>query len=222
MCGRFTLTSTPQAVLDHFELNTELEFKPRYNIAPTQDVLVVRQLKEHEREIVALRWGLIPSWLKEDKISSKMINARVETAHERPAYRAAYKKRRCLIVADGFYEWQKKQDAKQPFYIYRKDHRPFAMAGLWEHWESDDGRQIESCTILTKDANKAVESIHVRMPVILQPIQYTDWLNPELQDPLQIKQIIKSIPASQISSHAISTKVNNPTHDKPDCVEPEL
>ena len=169
MCGRFTLYLTYKDLLEIFHVDEILSYEPRYNIAPSQEVLAVRE-EEEKRHLVLLRWGLIPPWADDPKIAFRTINARSETAHKTPSFRSAFKKQRCLIPASGFYEWKREGKSKQPFYIQRKDSQPMAFAGLWEHWEDQKGEErIESCTILTTNANQEVSQVHDRMPVILEP-----------------------------------------------------
>lgn len=165
-----------------------------------------------------LHWGLIPSWSKDPEIGSRMINARAETLHEKPSFRAAFRRRRCLIPADGFYEWQRLERKKQPYYFCRNDHQPFAFAGLWEHWESADG-EIESCTIVTTAANDLLKSIHDRMPVILQPEDYDLWLDPQVQETDRLQHLLFPDEDSPFIRYPVSTKVNRPQNDDPDCIE---
>src|SRR5262249_23577950 len=180
MCGRFTRTAASKETLaDLFQLSDPPGLLPLFNIAPTQPVAAVRVVPGgHEREMVALRWGLIPSWANDPKIGYKMINARAETAATKPSFRSAFRSRRCLLVADGYYEWQKQAGAKQPFYIRLKGGKLFAFAGLWERWAPTDGEAIESCTILTTAANELTKPIHDRMPVIVDPRDYGQWRDP--------------------------------------------
>lgn len=167
MCGRFTLRVPAAELVEIFRLLRRPDVQPRYNIAPTQPVAVVRRI-DRGRELSMLRWGLVPSWAKDPKIGARMINARAETVATKPAFRTALRRRRCLVPADGFYEWAKSAGGtKQPHYITRRDGRPFAFAGLWESWDGPDGSSIESCTIVTTEANDLVGRIHDRMPVIL-------------------------------------------------------
>jgi putative SOS response-associated peptidase YedK len=177
MCGRFTLTATPEALNQLFpSLFDGLDLKPNYNVAPTQTVLAVRQSADSGPEPRWLRWGLVPSWATDPKIGSKLINARADTVATKPSFRAAFKKRRCLILADGFFEWKKTgTKTKQPYHLHLTDRRPFCFAGLWEDWDRD-GLRIESCTLITTDANKTVQEVHNRMPVIIAPEDYGTWL----------------------------------------------
>ena len=182
MCGRFTLRTTGNVVADFFGLHELPDFPPRYNIAPTQAVPVVRiRPGRGERECALLHWGLVPAWADDPAIGHRLINARADTASEKPAFRGPFRQRRCLVVADGFYEWQKQGSRKQPFYIRRQDDRPFALAGLWDRWDRGE-EPIDSCTILTTDANELMQPTHERMPVIIPPEKYRLWLDPRCQD----------------------------------------
>src|SRR5579859_1832017 len=177
MCGRFTLRASPAAVQEAFQLDEEPRIEPRYNIAPTQHVFAVRS-EQGKPEPVFFRWGLIPSWAKDPKIAYTLINARSETAAEKPSFRAAFKARRCLIPADGFYEWLKEGKAKKPMRFTLRDEQLFAFAGLWERWMSPQGPAVQTFTILTTGSNELIRPLHERMPVILDPVRYLDWLNP--------------------------------------------
>lgn len=194
-----------------------LEVEPRYNIAPTQRILAARQSDAGTREIVALKWGLIPSWAKEPKIASSMINARGETVADKPAFRAAFKSRRCLIPTDGFYEWEKKGNAKQPLHITIGNDDVFALAGLWEHWRDPQGAEVETCTIVTTTANSLMESFHDRMPVIVAPENYAKWL-----DTKATRETLESliVPFSPDTMHVrpVSSFVNNARHEGPECL----
>ncbi len=220
MCGRFTLSGNTQELATLFDLDSVPELTPRYNIAPTQAVAAIR-ITQHsaKRELTFFNWGLIPSWAKDIKMGSRMINARSETVAEKPAYRAAFKRRRCLVPADGFYEWQKLDGYKQPHYIGMKDHVPFAIAGLWEHWEGGDGSVIESCTLLTTTPNDLVSSLHNRMPVIIHPEDYDDWLLPAPDTGL-LMHLLRPYPAEEMVAYPVGTVVNSPANDSPACIEP--
>ena len=221
MCGRFTQTATPKVIAEQFDLDEFPLFPPRYNIAPSQHVAAIRLNPEvAKRECVALRWGLIPSWAKDLKIGNQCINAKAETVAEKPAFRAAFKKRRCLVMADGFYEWQLQGKHKQPMWIGLRDRRPFAFAGLWEHWSPTDGEPIESCTIITTQPNALMESIHTRMPVILDAKDYAAWLDPAFQHVDILNALLRPFPAEHMTAFPVSTLVNNPRHDAPQCLEP--
>lgn len=229
MCGRFTLTTSPdelQAAFDWLKMPPEMTDAqgggplPRYNIAPTQPVAVVPN--DGFNRLDYFTWGLVPSWAKDPNIGSRMINARAETLAEKPSFRNAFKRRRCLILADGFYEWQviPRQKSKQPMYITLEDHRPFAFGGLWEIWKSPDGSEIYSCTIITTEPNPLMATIHNRMPLILPPETYTQWLNPNEQRPEALKSLLEPYPASQMAAYPVSSLVNSPANDTPELVEP--
>ena len=221
MCGRFTLGATAATLAAQFDLATVPTWTPRYNIAPTQEVLVVRQPSpQANREARLHRWGLIPPWAKDPSIGNRMINARAETVATKPAFRRAFKERRCLLLADGLYEWQRQERRKQPFYIRLRDGRPFAFAGLWEHWEGSEGMAIQSCTILTTTSNEVVGRIHDRMPVILNPTDYDRWLDPSIQEPAVLQTLLRPYPADEMTAYPVSTLVNSPANDNPGCTEP--
>lgn len=220
MCGRFALEDDGTAVAQQFELATAEPMAPRYNIAPTQPVAAVALQKNGERGLTHFQWGLIPSWARDIKMGARMINARSETAAEKPAFRAAFKRRRCLIPMTGFYEWQKQNGgAKQPMYIHPQDEALFAAAGLWEQWQSDDGSEILSCTILTTTANKLMETIHDRMPVFVSREDYDLWLDEEAPLPA-VQAILKPYPAERMATYPVSAYVNNPRNEGEACVEP--
>jgi len=221
MCGRFVLMTPGKSLAEHFMLDEAPSLEPRYNIAPTQPVAMIKQKAGTSlRELKMVRWGLIPFWAKEAKMGAGFINARSETAADRPAFRAAFKMRRCLIPADGFYEWKKLEKGKDLYLVVLSDRLPFAFAGLWESWKSFDGELIESCTILTTDANDLVQPIHDRMPAILSPNDYELWLNPEIKTPESLKHILKPFPSEEMIMFPVSGKVNKASYDGADCVEP--
>ena len=223
MCGRFTQTRTWAELLEIYEITESLSpsnFPARYNIAPTQSVPVVRlQQPSGERELVALRWGLVPSWAKEIGIGAKIINARAETVPDKPAFRNAFAKRRCLIVADGFYEWQAQpRGPKQPYFITTADGQPFAFAGLWEEWWSPESNLVETCTIVTTEAIPALRPVHHRMPVILTPGSFDAWL-----DGVSGSRDARALLASydgELTLRPVGLRVNNVGNDDPGCVEP--
>jgi putative SOS response-associated peptidase YedK len=218
MCGRYTLTTPVGKLAEEFEITGPLpEVPARYNIAPTQEVAAVLT-EDDERHLEMLRWGLIPSWADDPGIGSRMINARSETAAEKPSFRGAFKKRRCLIVADGFYEWQKVNGGKQPYYIHMMGGRPFAFAGLWESW-GKYGEEIRSCTILTTDANNMVGRVHHRMPVILPPEEYELWLDPDMREAEPLLDLLRPYPENVMEAHPVSRFVNSPSNDDKRCVE---
>lgn len=222
MCGRFALMTPTETLLEQFGVTqTSLDLAqvgPRYNVAPTQPVLAVRSTAvPPHRELTFLRWGLVPSWAKEIRSGAPLINARAETVAEQPVFRAAFKRRRCLLPADGFYEWQKQPDGKQPMYIEMMDKRPFALAGLWEIWHDPDGSSLESCTILTITPNELMAPIHNRMPVILDSADYDQWLNPGPR-PEDDLHLLRPYPAEKMRAYPVSTWVNSPAHDDPQCL----
>jgi putative SOS response-associated peptidase YedK len=222
MCGRFLLIAPGRDLAERFGLTEEPDLKPRYNIAPTQSVATLRTKPESgTRRLEMLTWGLVPFWAKDPSIGSRMINARSETAAQKPSFRAAFKRRRCIIPADGFYEWTGAKGKKQPYLIRTVDERPFALAGLWEHWADANGNVIESCTILTTDANEALRRLHDRMPVILPPEDYQTWLDPALEDPKVIQTMLRQYPSEEFSIVPVSFNVNKAGYDSPDCIEPE-
>lgn len=221
MCGRFTLVAPGEAVAELFQLPLTPSLAPRYNIAPTQPVAAVRvSPSTGERELTYFNWGLIPRWAKDPTIGSRMINARSETAPEKPSFRAAFKYRRCLVPADGFYEWQKQNGSKQPVRIQVGEGQVFAIAGLWEHWISPDGSEIESCTLLTTGPNELLRQVHNRMPVILAPDDYALWLDPHAQHPGEVQHLLRPYPAEEMSFYPVSNHVNNPRNEDPQCIEP--
>ncbi len=203
-----------------FGLELAGELSPRYNIAPSQPVAAVRAGEGGARELTLLQWGLIPSWAKDPAIGSRMINARAETAAEKPSFRAAMKRRRCLIPASGFYEWARVGAAKQPFFIRMKEGRPFALAGLWEQWCGEDGSELETCAILTTSPNEMAAKIHPRMPVIIAPGDYGRWMDPANEKPGTLEPLLRPYPAGEMEAHTVSRHVNNPRNDEPACIEP--
>lgn len=217
------MTSPGEVLAEFFELVEVPPVAPRYNIAPTQPVPVVRTDRAAKaRRFDLLHWGLIPSWAKDPIIGSRMINARAETVAGKPSFRSAIRYRRCLLAADGFYEWKKieGQKRKQPYYIHLGDHRPFAFAGLWEHWEGADGSEIESCTIITTEPNALMRPLHNRMPVILHPKDYAVWLDPQVQKPDSVQSLLVPYAGDDLTCCPVSTAVNNPSNDVPACTEP--
>jgi len=223
MCGRYTLAIDLKKLADRFGAPMPGDewatcASPRYNIAPTQAVIVVGD--DGKRYIKEMLWGLIPSWAKDPTIGNRMINARVETLAEKAAFRAAPKKRRCIIPADGFYEWQKLGKVKQPVRIVLKSREPFGFAGLWEHWQSPEGEEVLSCTIVTTEANALLKAVHDRMPVILTQDAEAAWLNPDTQDPEKLLPLLKQYPPDQMEFYPVSGEVNWPAVDEPGNIEP--
>ncbi len=219
MCGRFTLTLDPGDLQQAFpDVQIPDGFSPRYNIAPTQPVAVIANQAPGKLDFFV--WGLIPSWAKDPEIGNRLINARAETLAEKPSFRTAYRRRRCLILADGFYEWQEipGSKGKQPMFIHLKDHQPFAFAGLWELWNAPDGSQIYSCTIITTQPNQLMQPIHNRMPVILPPDAYTRWLDPGERQPAEFDPLLVPYPAEGMAAYPVSRQVNTPQNDSPACI----
>ncbi len=220
MCGRFSLGTSATTLAAQFQLFETPAWTPRYNIAPTRDVLTVLKKPETpDRQARLLRWGLIPQWAEGPAVGSRMINARAETVATKPAFRRAFRERRCLVLADGFYEWQKQDRRKQPYFIRLRDERPFAFAGLWERWVPQDGQPIDSCTILTTVANDLIQPLHVRMPVIVAATDYETWLSPATQDLDRLHPLLRPYPAEEMIAYPVSTQVNNPANDTPECTE---
>jgi putative SOS response-associated peptidase YedK len=220
MCGRFTLTVNPAEAQETFSSYAfPQQFAPRFNIAPTQPVLAIPNDDQNTADFFV--WGLIPMWAKDPSIGNKLINARGETLEEKPAFRGSLKYKRCLILADGFYEWKGEgKKVKTPFFIHMKDRKPFAFAGLWDSWNSPDGSLVKSCTIITTEPNELTGIIHNRMPVILHPRDYAKWLDPSPQTPDQLKPLIKPFPADMMDAYPVSTLVNTPANDRPELVVP--
>lgn len=219
MCGRFTLRSSRQALAKAFNLLEVPDVLPRFNIAPGHSVAVVRQIPRAQgRELAYLRWGLIPAWADDPSIGKRMANARSETAATKPCFRRAFRSRRCLVIADGFYEWQRTNGRKQPYFVGLQSDRPFGLAGLWERWEKG-GEPVESCTILTTDANELMQPIHERMPVILPPEQYDLWLDARCQDTEKLTKLLRPCSAKDLVAYRVSTLVNNPKNDVVKCIE---
>ncbi len=221
MCGRFTLTVDPAELKDAFEDYTfPKKFAPRFNVAPTQPVLAIPNDAKNKADF--FMWGLIPSWAKDPAIGNKLINARGETLAEKPSFRGGFKYKRCLILADGFYEWKTQPGTKikVPHFIHLKSRGVFAFAGLWDEWHASDGSTVRSCTIITTTPNELMATIHDRMPVILEPKNYSAWLNAAPQTPEKLGPFIKPFPAQLMEAHPVSTLVNSPANDRAECVVP--
>lgn len=220
MCGRFTLFEPAEELAQVFGLPGADLPRPRYNIAPSQPVAAVRLSPEGgERELALLRWGLVPSWAKDPSIGNRMINARAETVTEKPAFRSAFRSRRCLVPANGFYEWKRAQGRKQPYYVRMRDGRPFAMAGLWERWQGPSGSAIESCLLVTTQANTLLAPIHDRMPAILSPGDYDSWLSAPGAEGLRLLSLFRPYPPEEMAALEVGTRVNNPANDFPELIE---
>ncbi|MGM0888033.1 MAG: SOS response-associated peptidase [Bacillota bacterium] len=220
MCGRFTLFTDIEEIKERFDIQGSFdeEYQFSYNIAPSQSVLSVINDGVRNR-LGYLRWGLIPFWAKDEKTGYKMINARAETIAEKASFRNAYKKKRCLIIADSFYEWKKTPERKIPMRIKLKNHAPFGMAGLWESWKSPEGISIYSCSVITTVPNELMTSIHDRMPVILKPEDEKDWLNPSINDPAYLQQYLKSFDSEQMEAFEVSTDVNSTKNNSPNLIQ---
>ena len=220
MCGRFTLHTPESRIRETFNLeHTEpLGLNLRYNIAPSQEIPIIRN-SDTSREMMLARWGLIPGWSKESKTKYSTINARIESIAEKPTYRTPFKRQRCLIPADGFYEWKKVESNKVPHHIRMKDGKVFAFAGLWDHWEGE-GDRIESCTIIVMPANEVMKPVHERMPAIISPAHYDLWLDSRITDKQEIMQLLNSAPSSQLTAYPVSTWVNSPKNNNERCIRP--
>ena len=220
MCGRYAFFSPAEAVKRVFRVEQIPELEPRYNVAPTQDVPVVRAGKGGGRQFVMLHWGLVPFWAKERAIGNRMINARIETVATKPAYRDAFKKRRCLVLTDGWYEWQLVVDGKQPWFIRRKDAQPFAFAGLWSSWtDHKDGTELESCTIVTGTAAQAIHDIHPRMPIPLPDAAWDEWLDSSRSNQEKLLALLHSGPDEMFEAWPVSRAVNTPRNQGAQLIE---
>jgi putative SOS response-associated peptidase YedK len=219
MCGRYTLTTPVEKLAEEFGFDSSsIQLPPNYNVAPTQGVAAVLE-ENGQRQLEVLKWGLIPPWADDPQVGSRMINARAETASEKPSFRRAFRERRCLIPADGFYEWKRMNGGKQPYYIHMKEGRPFAFAGLWESWKEDGGPEIRSCTILTTKPNALAGEIHDRMPVILPTGSYDVWLDRE-SDRDELYGLLAPYPEDEMEAYPVSRFVNSPSNNDPRCIEP--
>jgi putative SOS response-associated peptidase YedK len=221
MCGRFTLAVDPGRLRESFPDTTIPDDLPRhYNVAPTQPVAVIPN--DGQSKLDFFLWGLIPSWAKDPAVGNRMINARAETLAEKPAFRSAYRRRRCLVLADGFYEWRQEpgRTTKQPMYIQLKSKEPFGFAGLWEIWHNGDGSEIRSCTIITTSPNRMMEEIHNRMPVILPRQAHSLWLAQEELSPKELNPLLVPYPDEEMTAYPVSRMVNSPQNDVPECILP--
>lgn len=221
MCGRFTLTVDPSELRDLFEgFIFPQQYSPRYNIAPSQPILAIPNDGKNKADF--FQWGLIPSWSKDPKIGNKLINARGETISEKPSFRGGFKYKRCLIPADGFYEWkvQEGTKTKTPYFIHLKDRKPFALAGLWDEWQSPSGESLRTCTIITTTPNELMSNLHNRMPLILKKKHFSDWLDPAPRTPDSLLHLIQPYPTEDMSAYPVSTMVNRPENDRAELVVP--
>lgn len=223
MCGRVNQRTPLTVLAKQFAAETKLLWSgARFNVAPTQDMLAVRQ-GESGREIVALHWGLIPIWAKDKKIAYSTINARADTVATKPAFRSAFKSRRCLALVDGYYEWLREGKSKLPFHYQIDDGKPFALAGLWESWRGPDGKSetpLESCALITTEANELAAEVHDRMPVILDPCDYDAWLDPANQDKDELQRLLLPFDSGRMTVTPVSTYVNNARNQGPKCIAP--
>ena len=208
MCGRFTQRADSKKIAKEFEVAEVPAVEARYNIAPTQEILAVLE-RGHGREAMFFKWGLVPSWARDTSMGARLINARSETVAEKPAFRQAFRQRRCIIPADGFYEWQRVGGRKQPFFFRMLDEWQFGFAGLWERWEGE-GEVINSCAILTTEANEILRPVHDRMPVILHPEDYELWLDSDVRKLDLVKEVLRPYPAGEILGHPVGASVNSP------------
>ncbi|MGA8437734.1 MAG: SOS response-associated peptidase [Candidatus Sulfotelmatobacter sp.] len=221
MCGRYRLSRRKQLVEEYFDSGGEDDWTPRYNVAPTQPVPIIRQNpKEPRRELSLVRWGLIPWWAKDPSGAAKMINARSETAASNPAFRDALKLRRCLIPADGFYEWKPDGKARQPYCFEVNEGKLFAFAGIWETWKDLDRKALETCSILTTTPNAVTSAVHDRMPVVLDPDCYDLWLDPGMHDVRIVSEMLKPFDARLMRSYPVSSRVNHVANDDEACSTP--
>jgi len=217
MCGRFFIDLSPSDILERFNIPGQESFFQNYNITPSQQIAAIRA-GDTGRELASLKWGLLPSWSKTDKSQYSMINARAETVHSKPAYRNAFRQRRCLIPASGFYEWQKTATGKQPWAIGMKDDAPFAMAGIWEHWQQEE-QVIESCSIIVTESNDCIRPIHDRMPCIISAEEYDQWLDKGNTKTDDLLPLLRSYPSDAMKAWPVSTRVNSPANNSPENIQ---
>lgn len=220
MCGRFTSLFSPEVLKSTFDIQTPPDISPRYNIAPTQQVWIIRGSATGGRHLSSARWGLVPHWAKDLSIGNRMINARCETVHEKPAFRQSIHTRRCIVPASGFFEWTTTPTGKTPHYVTMRDGTPLAFAGIWESWKTSEGENIETCAILTTTANCLMAPIHDRMPVILHQTEFGVWLERSVNDPLELQRFYQPYPAELLQEWEVSTVVNNPAHETPETIAP--
>jgi putative SOS response-associated peptidase YedK len=223
VCGRFTLTTSREVLARTFELDSAPELAPRFNAAPGQDVATVWTTREGRRELRLRRWGLVPSWARDRRIGSRLVNARAETAAERAAFRDALRRRRCLVPADGFYEWSAGAPGsgpRQPHHVALPARAPFAIAGLFERWRGEDGAWLETCVLLTVAANESIRGLHDRMPAILGPGDFELWLDPRVRDPRRVEPLLVPWAGPELEVRAVSRRVNQTEHDDPECMAP--
>lgn len=219
MCGRYAINIEPEEMAHHFGLDATPALAKRYNVAPTQQVPVIRSTPDHRRELLVVTWGLIPSWAKDRSMAARMINGRAETLAEKPAFRTAFKKSRCIVPASGFFEWRKTENGKEPYYIGSSDSKTIGFAGLLERWNGPDG-PVDSCTIVTTEASERLRFVHDRMPVILPPERYRQWLGEEGATPDELRGMLVGFPNERLWVARVPTTVNNARNDLPECVVP--
>ncbi|MEW6125943.1 MAG: SOS response-associated peptidase [Acidobacteriota bacterium] len=218
MCGRFVRSRTIDEIAEAFFIDiVEADLQPSFNIAPTQNLLAISG--NSVKRLTAMRWGLIPSWAKDDSLAAKMINARAETIIEKPSFKTPFKNSRCLIVADGFYEWKKTGKEKIPFYIHLKSDEPFAFAGLFDHWETPEGQVLTTCTIITTEANDLMRDLHERMPVILPREQHELWLDASVKNQNVLLEMLQPFSADLMEAYEVSRLVNSPRNNSPACIK---
>ena len=220
MCGRFTQRKPKEVIAKQFGVEVDDELAPRFNIAPTQRVAAVRASQDGEgREFALLKWGLIPSWAKDASIGAKLINARSETVTEKPSFREAFKRRRAIILADGIYEWQRTGGAKRPYFFQMRDGSLFGFAGLWDRWRNEEGEVVETCSILTTEANDLFRPVHERMPVVLHPESYDEWLSDDPRSMESLKELLRPYPSSEMIAYPVSSRVNSPQNQGEELIE---
>ena len=220
MCGRYALKTSVPEIARILGATANADFPASYNVAPSRNVPVCRVSADGDRELVLLRWGLVPHWAKELNERYRMINARAETVHEKPAYRVPFRRRRCLVPADGYFEWKAGPQGKQPYFIHRDDGMPLFLAGLWDRWEKGDHGPLDSFSIVTTAASDHLAAIHDRMPVIIGEAHRGAWLDPELEDVQRLRPLLNPLSEIELSLTPVSTYVNNPRHDDPRCLQP--
>ena len=219
MCGRFSLRGDPRVIADEFEVDEIPEIPRRFNIAPTTPIASIRvDAHTAKRELTFMRWGLVPAWADDPKIGARMINARCETIDEKNSFKHPFKRKRCLVIADGFYEWQTTELGKRPFFIHKTDDRPFGFAAIWDHWGRDGG-EFESAAIITTDPNALMKPIHDRMPVILGREDYAAWLDPNWNDVASLKALLRACSPDGWEAYPVASVVNNPRNDVGACIE---
>ena len=220
MCGRFTSFLSPEILENTFGVQAPPDISPRYNIAPTQQVWIIREAATGGRHLSSVRWGLVPHWAKDLSIGSRMINARCETVHEKPAFRQAIHSRRCIVPASGFFEWAATPTGKIPHYVTMRDGSPLAFAGIWESWKTAEGESLETFAILTTAANSLMAPIHDRIPVILHLTEYELWLDRSVNNPQKLQRLYQPYPAELLQEWEVSTVVNNASHETPETIAP--